>query len=222
MSEKKTKTTYTGWHWLPADGMTVSYGGAERQKVRSGRTMRVKGTIVACHRGLHASKRPIDALRFIKGTLIQRVTLSGTIAKQGDKAAASHRTCVWMADATQVLKRFVLEWAEQIVKYKGLANEHTEAAFGQARELLCERTSKRSMAAVMFRENMERGLNHIGTCLRRELCNLGSLVHAFDFEKLKVTCGVFFQDTYSASLRLLNKRLSRMLCGLRPRKKAKK
>jgi len=228
MSEvKKKATTYIGWHWLPADGMTVSYNEVPRHKVRPGRTMRVIGKIMACVNGLHASKRPIDALRYIKGTLIQRVILSGTIDLRTDKAAASHRTCVWLADATDVLRRFVLEWAEQVVKDKGFANEHTKAAFIAAKKLFGKCPLERLKAAEAFWERMDYGLSltgvryDVGSCLRFGIVNLGGLVanDRPDVEKLKEACWILFGDTSPASEGLLNKRLRHMLWELRPPKK---
>jgi hypothetical protein len=112
------KTEWLGWHWLPDDGLTsthVARNGRTRKRIRvePGQTLKVRSAIRPCESGLHASKRALDALRYAPGSRVQRVRLSGTIVEEADKAAASERTCLWVADATHVLHEFACWCAEQ-------------------------------------------------------------------------------------------------------------
>jgi hypothetical protein len=109
---------WLGWHWLSDDGLTTAHvarDGRARKRiaVEPGQTLRARGTIRPCTNGLHASKRALDALQYAPGARIQRVRLSGTIVEEDDKAAASARTCLWVADATTVLHEFACWCAEQ-------------------------------------------------------------------------------------------------------------
>ena len=62
--------------------------------IKLGKTHKVKGEIIACANGLHASKKIIDALNYAPGPIIWGVELSGTIVKKEDKLCASERTYI--------------------------------------------------------------------------------------------------------------------------------
>jgi hypothetical protein len=100
------------WHFLPDDGRTAH----DHVPVVVGQTLDgIRSSDLAlCERGYHASVRPLDALQFAPGTMIQRCVLHGTVITDTDKAVATRRTCLWIADATQTLHGFALwcaEWA---------------------------------------------------------------------------------------------------------------
>ena len=129
------------WHFFRNDGTT----GEGRIKVKVGETMRVSGKIIPCSNGLHGSVRAIDALRYAPGAMIQRAKLGGTIVAHGDpvdKHAASERTCLAMADATETLRYFarwcalsvIDQWdAPQVVRdYLMTGDEKLRAAAGDA------------------------------------------------------------------------------------------
>lgn len=96
------------WHFLPNDG-GLRYGSHE--KVEVGKTIKVDCEPILCKQGLHASRRAIDALKYAPGVLVCRVTLGGKIVEGDDKLAATERTVVWMADATETLHRFACDVA---------------------------------------------------------------------------------------------------------------
>jgi hypothetical protein len=80
--------TILGW-WFAAEPKLPNGDG---RPVVVGEKLTVDGEIVLCKRGLHASRRAIDALQYAPGALVCRVRLSGTIVEDNDKCAASERT----------------------------------------------------------------------------------------------------------------------------------
>ena len=71
---------FSAGHVLPHD---------DNRRVAIGRTHKLKGKIVPCLYGLHASQRSLDALTYAPGNIVWRVRLSGTIVPHnGDKHAA--------------------------------------------------------------------------------------------------------------------------------------
>lgn len=98
------------WHFLPQD-RRLRY--PPHTLVEPGQTLRVDPPIKLCERGLHASVRALDALKYAPGPVVCRVRLGGQIKIDDDKAVATERTCLWMADATQVLHEFACWCAEE-------------------------------------------------------------------------------------------------------------
>ena len=92
--------------WWFSKGRTLPHGDGRRIKV--GITHGVKGAIVACENGLHASVKPLDALGYAPGPVVWRVRLSGVIVPHGeDKHAASERTYLaGGVDVTEALQTF--------------------------------------------------------------------------------------------------------------------
>ena len=92
------------WHFLNEDER-LGYG--RRSKVHVDQTLRRDPAKLAlCSYGLHASVRPIDALKYAPGPVVCRVRLGGTIIEDGDKCVASRRTVLWMANAERELRLF--------------------------------------------------------------------------------------------------------------------
>jgi len=110
MVDRLIQSGWEGWHFLKED-RRLQY--PPYTLVEPGQTLYVKPPIKLCTRGLHASKRAIDALSYAPGPVVCRVRLSGEIIEDGDKAVATERTCLWMADATTVLYEFACWCAEQ-------------------------------------------------------------------------------------------------------------
>jgi hypothetical protein len=59
-----------------------------------------------CVSGLHASKRPIDALRYAPGNTICRVECAGVAVRQADKFVCRERTILWRVDGEGLLRDF--------------------------------------------------------------------------------------------------------------------
>ncbi len=102
---------WIGWHFLPADGCLANV--EPKVTVEVGQTYRVDGDLELCHRGLHASQRAIDALKYAPGAIVCRVRLSGAMVHDDDKACATERTVLAMADATNLLYEFACFAAER-------------------------------------------------------------------------------------------------------------
>jgi len=98
-----------GWHFLPANGCLTNGDG---RQVVVGETYTVDPPLELCVHGLHASERILDALKFAPGPIICRVELSGEILHDDDKACATQRRVLWMADATATLHEFACRVAE--------------------------------------------------------------------------------------------------------------
>ena len=98
-----------GWHFLRADGC-LNY--PPHTRVEVGRTLTVQLPLKLCEHGLHASRRAIDALGYGPGAIVCRVRLGGSVFEDGDKAVATERTVIWMADATVILYEFAC-WAAE-------------------------------------------------------------------------------------------------------------
>ncbi len=88
------------WHWL-LDGKM-----RDGTPVHVGETYSVDGPIQMCQRGLHASERITDALRYAPGTTLCRVRLHGDVIRDTDKIVASRRTVIAMTDGTQLCVAF--------------------------------------------------------------------------------------------------------------------
>ena len=110
---QKANDTLLGWHFVSEDGK--ERWGSHR-RIQAGKTYRVRGKIVLCEYGLHASKRAIDALRYAPGPIACRVQLSGRILRDTDKAVATQRTVLAMADATNLLHEFACWCAERALR----------------------------------------------------------------------------------------------------------
>lgn len=99
------------WHFANDDG-TLRYD-LEHVTVTPGLSLRIDGEPVLCKRGLHASKRALDALQYAPGCTVCRVTLGGTVLHDTDKSVGTERTVVAVADATRTLHEFAIWCAEQ-------------------------------------------------------------------------------------------------------------
>lgn len=104
------QSDWEAWHFLKEDRRLQF---SPHILVEPRQTICVEPPIELCRRGLHASRRAIDALSYAPGPIVCRVRLDGEIIEGIDKAVATKRTCLWMADATNVLHEFACWCAEQ-------------------------------------------------------------------------------------------------------------
>lgn len=91
-------------YWFAPMDMKLGHG--DGRPIEVGRTHKVDGGLKLCEHGLHASRRPIDALTYAPGPIACKVELGGTIIHGEDKMVASERIYLCVADATDVLRRF--------------------------------------------------------------------------------------------------------------------
>ena len=98
------------WYFLKED-RKLRY--APYTPVEPGQVLRVEGPLELCRRGLHASIRPLDALRYAPGSIVCRVEMGGDIIHGDDKLCASERKTLWVADATRTLHEFACWCAER-------------------------------------------------------------------------------------------------------------
>ena len=136
---------WLGWHFLPANGRLANGDG---RQVVAGETYTVQGEPVLCNRGLHASERAIDALRYAPGAVVCYVRLSGTIIEDGDKAVATERTVLAMADATRMLHEFALWCAESALRDAGVTGERCWQALTVKRCWLNGKATDEELAAA--------------------------------------------------------------------------
>jgi hypothetical protein len=108
--ESLSPPTVLAWHFL-RENRRLGFG--DGRIVESGKTFQVEPPIELCERGLHASVRAIDAIEYAPGPIVCRVLLSGEILHGDDKAVATHRTVLWVADADAVLHEFACVIAER-------------------------------------------------------------------------------------------------------------
>ena len=100
---------YVGWHFIAAD-RRERWG--DKRLIEVGQTYTVEPPIKLCERGLHASERAIDALNYAPGPIVCKVRLSGRVVRDTDKAVATVREVMSMADATMILHEFACICAE--------------------------------------------------------------------------------------------------------------
>ena len=100
--------------WWFSEAKTLPHG--DNRRIKVGRTHKVKGEIIPCHKGLHASIKPLDALDYAPGPIIWRVEMGGTIIRQDDKLCASERTYIASGiDASDTLRKFARMCALDVI-----------------------------------------------------------------------------------------------------------
>lgn len=100
--------------WWFSEGKSLPNG--DRRRVAVGRTHTVDGEIEICHRGLHSSRRIIDALQYATGPIVWRVKSWGTVIEQDDKFVAAHRQYIAGGiDISDVLRAFARKCALSVI-----------------------------------------------------------------------------------------------------------
>lgn len=92
--------TIKAWHFV-AD--TLRDG---RPVPKDGVWLRHEGRIKICASGLHASRRPWDALKYSPGATLCYVECRGGVQQQSDKLACRERRIIMRADVTETLRYF--------------------------------------------------------------------------------------------------------------------
>ena len=68
-----------------------------------------------CESGLHASVKPLDALKYAPGNTLCRVELAGEILEEADKCVAARRRIIWRFNAESLLREFARWCAIQVI-----------------------------------------------------------------------------------------------------------
>ncbi|KKM68623.1 hypothetical protein LCGC14_1459090, partial [marine sediment metagenome] len=101
------------WHFLSDNGYLANNDGC---KVQVGETYTVEGEIRLCSKGLHGSKRLIDALKYAHGNMLEKVEIWGDLQMDGDKLVGQNRKCLALIDVTKTLHEAACHFAERTLK----------------------------------------------------------------------------------------------------------
>jgi len=101
------------YHFLK-DDMCGGYGNEPAWK--EGEERSVKGKLVMCVHGYHASPSFYDALNYAKGNMACIVELSGEIIKDTDKYVATKRKLIKVVNAEKILRTWSCDCAERALK----------------------------------------------------------------------------------------------------------
>lgn len=107
MSEKKT----LAWHFL-YEGHKLRDG---RDAPADGVWLEHTGPIVICESGLHASRRPADALSHAPGPILCLVECDGIVSEHADKLVCRRRKIIARMDATDMLRYYARMQALSVV-----------------------------------------------------------------------------------------------------------
>lgn len=133
-----------GWHFLSED-YRLRGGG---KKVKAGDLITVKGPPVLCSRGLHGSRRVVDALRFAPGPILCRVVIGGEVIEGEDKLVGTERYVEWTLDATWLLHEFSCWCAERALIRAGVKTETSWNAIAVKRRWLQGEATDEELAAT--------------------------------------------------------------------------
>ena len=106
-----------GWHFC-TDDRRLGYG--DGRKIIAGETITVDCKPVLCQSGLHASEKPLDALKYARGNVVSYVDLRGIVVFGEDKAVATERYTYWITDAEKVLRKFACWCALEVAHLWGM------------------------------------------------------------------------------------------------------
>ena len=123
--------TVKAWHWVK-DDWTLRDG----QKVEVGKTYVVDGELTMCERGLHASRKILDALQYAPGSIVCRVTCWQIKQEDNDKFVCHKRRVEWAYDATNILHEFACQVAEKALKLAKVKNKRCWTAIEAKRKWL--------------------------------------------------------------------------------------
>jgi len=101
--------TIKAWHFV---GDRLRDG---RPAPPDGMWLRHEGPIKICASGLHASRRPWDALRYAPGATLCYVECRGDIHEHDDKLVCRERRIIMRADVTETLRYFARMQALSVV-----------------------------------------------------------------------------------------------------------
>jgi hypothetical protein len=107
----------TGYHFLRED-MRSGQGSTHRKPWVVGQTRKMRGAIIPCRNGYHASPTAFDALQYSPGPVLCLVELSGDVTPHGnpvDKYAGRSRKPLKAVDISRELRLFACECAERVL-----------------------------------------------------------------------------------------------------------
>lgn len=112
--EELTKGTnmIEAWKFLH-DDRRLGYG--DGRLVEVGVTLTVDGPPLLCERGIHASRRAIDALQYAETAIVARVACEGEIVEGVDKLACTRLTPLAIFDASDTLRAFARACALDVI-----------------------------------------------------------------------------------------------------------
>ncbi len=131
------------WHFIRGD-----YTLRDGRKVTAGSVTTFKGRPKLCVRGLHASERLIDALRYAPGPILCRVVVSGKIVHDKDKLVGTRRRILWTLDATHVLHEFACKVAEDALTSAGVTDKRSWGAIKAKRRWLAGEATDSELAVA--------------------------------------------------------------------------
>ena len=126
MREVPMSKPILAWHFLTE--RRVPDMGTRRKPLYVGHLWREKGPPVLCERGLHASERILDALKYAPGPVVCRVEVSGTIVRGADKLVGTRRRILAMGDITNLLHEWACDVAEDACARAGVKDPRLLAA----------------------------------------------------------------------------------------------
>ena len=80
-----------------------------------GEWLRYEGKCFMCERGLHASKKIIDALQYAPGSTIHRVVCANIQDEQSDKFVCRSRFIMWRLESNELLRTFARSAALSVI-----------------------------------------------------------------------------------------------------------
>jgi len=125
------------WHFLHQN-CRLSHG--DGRLIRPGTTVTVPGPPVLYARGLHASRRVMNALQLAPGPVVCRVVVSGEIVKveEVDTFVGTRRYVEWMLDATWLLHEFACWCAERALRRAKVTDDVLWSAIAAKRAWLAD------------------------------------------------------------------------------------
>ena len=136
------------YHFLK-DDMHGGYG--KEKKWTIGETREIKrGEIKLCERGYHSSPSWYDALGYAKGSMACIVEVSEPVKQDATKYVSRKRTLIDARDATKVLRAWVCDCAERVLKKAKVTDERRWNAIRVARLYNDGKATKEELAAADY------------------------------------------------------------------------
>ena len=143
-------TGVLGW-WFAPSGSTVKeirLPNCDDRVVVDGETLTVRREPILCLRGLHASEKALDAIRYARSSIVCRVEVSGKIELGYDKLCGTARKCLWRLDSDKILHEFACRCAEISLRIAGVTDERCWGAIAAKRQWLRGEITDKELAAA--------------------------------------------------------------------------
>ena len=141
-----------GWHFLDGEGRLLQVGKhhGRRRVMKPGLVLHVPPPVVMCERGLHSSRRPLDALYYTSGDklCVSRVLSWGEVAEQPDKLVAEYREVISVHDCMAILHEFACLCAEDALALIENPDPRSVAAIAAKRAWLAGELDGKGLAAA--------------------------------------------------------------------------